>query len=46
MANAAGIDKKAFMLANTIIDLQEMIGCSSLLVNEARSMKDSGKALK
>ena len=37
MAAAAGVDQSALMMANTIIDLEEMVGCSSLLVSDARS---------
>lgn len=37
MAEAADVDKSALFMANTIIDLEEMVGCSSLLVNEDRS---------
>lgn len=37
MAAAAGVDESALMMANTIIDLEEMVGCSSLLVSGARS---------
>jgi isopenicillin-N N-acyltransferase like protein len=36
-AAASGVDKDTLVLANTIIDLQEMIGCSSLLVASERS---------
>jgi isopenicillin-N N-acyltransferase-like protein len=37
MAEAADVDKSALFMANTIIDLEEMVGCSSLLVNKDRS---------
>lgn len=37
MAKAAGVDKKTLVMANTIIDLQELVGCSSLLVSATRS---------
>lgn len=37
MAAAADVDKSTLMLANTIVDLQEIIGCSSLLVDQKRS---------
>lgn len=37
MAKAAGVDKRSLVMANTIIDLQEIVGCSSLLVSAARS---------
>lgn len=37
MAKGAGVDKKSLVLANTIIDLEELVGCSSLLVSAARS---------
>lgn len=37
MAKAAGVEKKSLVMANTIIDLQELVGCSSLLVSATRS---------
>ena len=37
MAQAAGVDVKSLVMANTIIDLQELVGCSSLLVAANRS---------
>ncbi len=37
MAEAAQVDKSALFMANTIIDLEEMVGCSSLLVDKDRS---------
>lgn len=37
MATAAGVDKHTLVMANTIIDLQELVGCSSLLVSAQRS---------
>lgn len=37
MAKAAGVDKSTLVIANTIIDLQEMIGCTSVLVAGNRS---------
>ncbi len=41
MARSAGVDKKSLVLANTIIDLQELVGCSSLLVGATRSTTES-----
>ena len=40
MAKAAEVDRSALMMANTIIDLEEMVGCSSLLVDTNRSSTD------
>ena len=37
MANASGVAKESLVMANTIVDLQELVGCSSLLVSSARS---------
>jgi len=37
MADAAGVERDTLILANTIIDLQEIVGCSSLLVGAKRS---------
>lgn len=37
MAVASGADIESLIMANTIIDLQELVGCSSLLVSAARS---------
>lgn len=37
MAAAADVDLSVLVTANTIIDLYEMIGCSSLMVSSARS---------
>lgn len=37
MAKAAGVNKNSLVMANTIIDLQELVGCSSLLVSSARA---------
>ena len=37
MAKSAGVDRRSLVMANTIIDLQEMVGCSSILVSATRS---------
>ena len=37
MARASGVKKNTLILANTIIDLEEMVGCASLLVASNRS---------
>lgn len=37
MAKAAGVEMKSMVMANTVIDLQELVGCSSLLVSASRS---------
>ncbi len=37
MAVAAGVDKEGVVKLNTVMDLLQMIGCSSLLVSQARS---------
>lgn len=40
MAEAAGIEQKSLILANTIIDIQEVVGCSSVLVSDTRTTID------
>lgn len=37
MAEAAGVSMQSLILANTIIDLQELVGCSSLMVAASQS---------
>jgi len=37
MAAASGVPEKSLIIANTIIDLEGIIGCSSLLVSSTRS---------
>ena len=37
MAEAAGVSIQSLILANTIIDLQELVGCSSLMVAASQS---------
>lgn len=37
MAKAASVDRRSLLMANTIIDLQELVGCSSILVGATRS---------
>jgi isopenicillin-N N-acyltransferase like protein len=37
MAEASGVAMKSVVMANTIIDLQELVGCSSLMVTADRS---------
>jgi isopenicillin-N N-acyltransferase like protein len=41
MAEAAGAAKQSLITANTVIDLQEIIGCSSVLISADRSATDA-----